>query len=419
MRFIIRFALKNIWRYKKRTIITFSAISIGILAFVFMDSALKGFYYESVRNFINYESGHLKIYDREFYKEMSDEGFLFLDKGIDNYEAIEKLLEGEDLSFAPRITFNARLVNEEIGGERPFTVIGIDPEKDRNVYRLPDTEKSGRFLKAGENGIIMGKIGAGKMEVDLGDTLTILTRTKNDTYQAISVDVVGILDIPNPNVNRAVAYIPLDLADADLDMVGSVTEIGIRYRSDDINLVFSDIKSKLAANNLSHLQAVSWEESGKDWLTLAKTKTAGNRVLILIIFVIAAVGIINTMLMSVFERVNEIGMMRALGMSDREIVWGFVFEGGAIGFLGACLGVFLGLILNAYQVYHGLNWGFFGSFEDIDIGYRVVMGLTKGVWNPKEFIFAFLFSTIVPAIISIYPSRKATKMEITQALRSV
>ena len=222
MKFIIRFALKNIWRYKKRTIITFSAISIGIVAFVFMDSALKGFHYESVRNFIDYESGHLKIYNREFYTEMSDEGFLLLDKGIDDYGELEKRLEMEDVTLAPRITFSARLVNEEIGGDRPFTVIGIDPEKDVNVYKMSAAVTSGRYLKAEENAIIMGRSGAEKMEVDLGDTLTILTRTKNDTYQAISVDVVGILDIPNPNIDRGVAYIPLDLADIDMEMEGSV-----------------------------------------------------------------------------------------------------------------------------------------------------------------------------------------------------
>ena len=109
--------------------------------------------------------------------------------------------------------------------------------------------------------------------------------------------------------------------------------------------------------------------------------------------------------------------MRALGMSDREVLWSFVFEGGAIGFLGACIGVLLGLALNSYVVYHGLDWSVLGNLGDIDLGYRVLWGLIKGVWNPKEFVFAFVFSTIAPALVSIFPSRKAIKMEITQALR--
>jgi ABC-type lipoprotein release transport system permease subunit len=414
MGFVIRFALKNIWRYKRRTIITFAAISIGIGAFVFLDSMLKGAYSESVRNFIDYESAHLKIYNREFYKEMEDEGFLLLDEGIADYENLEKLVEAENVFAAPRIAFSARVVNEEIGGERPFTVIGIDPEKDKNVYKLPDVVLSGRLLRPGENGILMGRVGAKKMEVGLGDTLTVLTRTKYDTYQAISVDVVGILDPPNPSVNRTIAYIPLDVADVDLDMEGSVTEIGLRAGSDDVDDLLLDLTNRLKSNNLSQLQVVSWKESGKDWLTLTKTKAAGSYVLIFVVSLIAAVGIVNTMLMSVFERVQEIGMMRALGMNDREVLWSFIFEGGAIGFFGAVFGVFLGIIFNSYLIYHGFDWGFFG---DVDIGYRI-MGVSKGVWNPGAFTFAFLFSIIVPALISIYPSRKAIKMEITQALRT-
>jgi len=418
MKFIIRFAFKNIWRYKRRTIITFVAISFGIAVFVFMDAMLKGFHYESVRNFIDYESAHLKIYNREFYREMQDEGFLLLDKGIDDYEDVEKLVKVDDVSIAPRIAFTARLVNEAIGGERPFTVIGINPEKDRGVYKLPDAILSGEFLKAGERGIIMGKVGAEKMEADVGDALTILTRTKHDTYQAIQVDVVGILDSPNPNINRSVAYIPLDIADEDLDMEGSVTELGIQARSDDVDNLLHNLTDRLKTGNLSQLQVVSWKELGKDWLTLSRTKTAGSYILIVVVFIIAAVGIINTMLMSVFERIQEIGMMRALGMRDGEVLWSFIFEGAAIGFLGAVFGVFIGLILNSYLVYHGLDWSFYSGLKDMDIGYRIVMGLIKGVWNPGAFIFAFLFSTIVPALISIYPSRKAIKMEITQALRT-
>ena len=419
MKFIIQFACKNIWRYKRRTIITFAAISFGIAVFVFMDSMLRGFHYESVRNFIDYESAHLKIYNREFYREMQDEGFLLLDKGIDNYEDVEKLVKVDDVSIAPRIAFTARMVNEAIGGERPFTVIGIDPEKDRKVYKLPDAILSGRFLKAGERGIIMGKIGADKMEADIGDTLTILTRTKHDTYQAVPVDVVGILDSPNPNINRSFAYIPLDIADADLDMEGAVTELGVRARSDSVDDLLRNLTNRLETGNLSQLQVISWKELGKDWLTLSRTKTVSNYTLILLVFIIAAVGIINTMLMSVFERIQEIGMMRALGMRDGEVLWSFIFEGAAIGFFGAIFGVFIGLILNSYLIYHGFDWSsLMGAMKDMDIGYRVMMNVVKGVWNPGSFIFAFLFSIIVPALISIYPSRKAIKMEITQALRT-
>jgi ABC-type lipoprotein release transport system permease subunit len=414
MKFIIRFAFRNIWRYKKRTIITFIAISVGIAAFVYVDSMLKGTFLASVRNFIDYESSHLKIYNKEFYKEMKDEDFLLLDKGIGDYENIEKLLGAEEIKLTPRITFNARLINEQDGGERPFTVIGINPNKDKNVYKLNETLLSGRFLEPGEYGIMIGRLGAKKMGVKLGDTLTILTMTKNDTYQTIMVEIVGILDPPNPNINRAIAYIPIDIADTDLSMEGSVTEIGIRAKNDNVDTELNRINGILQKNNLTQLEVISWSEMGKDWLTLNRTKKAGSYILILVVFIISAVGITNTMLMSVFERVREIGMMRALGMKDSEVLLSFIFEGIAIGLFGAILGLFIGFILNFHLIHYGINLKFAG---DQDIGYRV-MNVIKGVWNPESFAFAFIFSIMAPAIISIYPSWKAIKMEITKSLRS-
>lgn len=415
MTFIMMLAFRNIWRYKRRTIITFVGLSVGISAFIFVDSLLKGAHYESLRNFIDYESGHLKIYNSAFYTEMSDEGFLPLDRGIDNYEYIEKLIRSEGLPSAPRIMFGAQLINEEAGNERPFTIIGIDPEKDKDVYKLPSAIISGSFLRSGENGIIIGRMGAEKIEAKIGDTLTILTRTKNDTYQTISVEVIGIIDPPNPNISRASAYIPLDICDIDLEMDGSVTEVGIRAKSDNIDELSNRLDSLLKGNGLYQLQIVSWKELGKDWLTLSKTKTTGSYALIFMVFVISAVGVINTMLMSVFERIKEIGMMRALGMRDSEVLSCFIFEGAYVGLLGAILGIFIGLPLDFYLIYHGWDLSYY--LKDMDIGYRV-MGVMRGVWDPGSFIFAFASSIAIPALISIYPSRKAIKMEITQALRT-
>lgn len=411
MGFIIQFAFKNIWRYKKRTIITFTAISVGIAGFLFLDSLLKGVHYESLKNFIDYESSSMKIYNKEYYEEMTNEGFLVLDKSINNHQEIEKLIQDKGMFTAERISFSAHLINEEIGGERPFSVIAINPENDKKVYKLVDTIIYGRFLRPDERGMLIGRLSAEKMSADIGTTLTILTRTKNNTYQTISLEVVGIIDPPNPNISKSVVYIPINVADQDLQMEGSVTEIGIRLKDDDVEEKLTVINDMLKD---SSLMVVSWKELGKDWLTLSKTKTTASYIMILMVFIISAIGVINTMLMSVFERVREIGMMRALGMHDWEVLIGFIFEGAIIGLLGAIIGLFIGAGLNLYLVYHGID---LSAFQDMDLGYRV-MNVMKGMWVPGSFLFAFLFSIIAPAIISIYPSRKAINIEIIQALRT-
>jgi ABC-type lipoprotein release transport system permease subunit len=198
--------------------------------------------------------------------------------------------------------------------------------------------------------------------------------------------------------------------------MGSATEIGIRIKNGNESKILNRLDGILKANNLSQLEIISWKELGKDWLTLSRTKITGSYIMLFVVFVISAVGVINTMLMSVFERIREIGMMRALGMRDTEVIWSFIFEGAAIGLLGSLLGIFMGFILNFYLVYHGLDMSSMLG-EDIDIGYRIT-SIMRGIWDVGAYVFAFVFSVIIPAIISIYPSRKAIKMEITQALRT-
>ena len=415
MKFIIQFAFKNLWRYKKRTIITFLAISFGITGYIFVDSLLKGLFQDSVQNYIDYESSHVKVYNKEFYKEMTDEGFLLLEENIENSEDVQKIIESKGFQTTPRIEFSARLVNEKAGGERPFTVVGIDPDRDKKVYKLNETIASGRLPEKGEYGVIVGNTGAKKMGVEMGDALTIVTRTKYDTYQTIMMNIVGIFDSPNPNINKSYVYIPIDIADSDLSMEGSVTEIGARADSDKVEAQVGMINDALQKNGMTQLEALSWSELGKDWLTLNETKMAFSSIMLLLIFIISAVGVINTMLMSVFERMREIGMMRALGMKDSEVLLSFVFEGAAIGLLGAIVGLILGAGLNVYLVYHGISLAGYG---DMDIGYRVTDSM-RGIWNVGSMVFAFVFAMLVPALISIYPSRRAIKMEITKSLKAV
>jgi len=185
-------------------------------------------------------------------------------------------------------------------------------------------------------------------------------------------------------------------------------------------MALSSLKVRLARAMLTTLTIATATAFMMYLLTMARKEDAAATdrqswtLMLVLSLVVASAGVLNAMLMSVFERVKEIGMMRALGMRDSEVICSFMLEGGFIGFLGAVLGIFFGLIIDLYLVYHGWDLSF---ARDMDIGYRI-MKVMRGAWDFKAYIFAFLFSIIVPAIISIYPSRKAIKMEITQALRS-
>ena len=136
----------------------------------------------------------------------------------------------------------------------------------------------------------------------------------------------------------------------------------------------------------------------------------------LIIFIIVAVGIINTMLMAVFERIREIGMMRALGMRDIKIIATFICEAFGIGILGSLIGVLFGILLDAHLIYIGYD--FTELYGEIEMAYRTGMKF-YGVWNIDMMITGLIFGTLCAVFVSIIPARKAIKMNIIESLREV
>ena len=159
----------------------------------------------------------------------------------------------------------------------------------------------------------------------------------------------------------------------------------------------------------------TWQEQAQDYMDLSQGKKGGSSMMLMMVFIIITVGIVNTMNMAVFERTGEIGMMRAMAMTNREIILNFIFESGAMGFLGGILGLILGAIVTWYLIQYG--WDMSNYVGDISYGYRV-SAVFRSKWDPGMMINALIFSTISASIISTFPARRALKRSISETLKS-
>ncbi|MFC1540448.1 ABC transporter permease, partial [Candidatus Margulisiibacteriota bacterium] len=159
----------------------------------------------------------------------------------------------------------------------------------------------------------------------------------------------------------------------------------------------------------------TWKDLAADVIAIAQAKRGGTSVLLFSVFLVALIGISNTILLAAFERTREIGMMAAMGMRRGQIVKLFVLEGAMIGVLGSITGCLLGILLNIPFIEYGINWGMYMR-EIGDVGYRIT-GVSRGVWNPTMIVIAFVAGIVISALTSIYPAWVASKMEPTEALR--
>ncbi|MBI9098498.1 MAG: ABC transporter permease [Spirochaetaceae bacterium] len=413
MIFLVTLAFKNLARHKRRTLITAGAIAVGIMMYIFIDSMLEGADVESVRNMKWYETSSARIYHEDYWDNRFQKP---LDIHIVNPDLIVRRLINGGFPAAKRIEFAGDMIlgSDDFGvdGNMSVVVTAIDPEKDFDVFHFKDTLIQGRFLEEDEDAIVMGSWFAEDIGAEIGHWITIVTRGYGGFFEAMDLEIVGIVNCPNPNVNRTLIMMPFDTADEYLAMDGASTEINIKIsgsqnQNEDIAAIENILKD-------SELNVLSWRELASDYLANTKSDRAGSALILLLIVIIASVGISNTMLMVILERTKELGMMSSMGMSEKRIRATFLIEAAGIGLVGSLLGVALGILADLFLIYVGIDYGF--MMRDLDLGYRI-QAIFRGVWNPGTMTQAFFAGIFISAAVAFLPIERALKMDITSCLK--
>jgi putative ABC transport system permease protein len=442
MKFLISLAWKNLSRYRRRTIITAVAIAIGIALYIWIDALLLGAEMETVRNLIYFETGPARIMQKKYWEEKD---YLLIKYYLENPEEIQNKLKNagfestqrisflgeiskcyeakvtfpEYLLYIPHIKFNANNIFEEIEGSFQIKLAAIDVDTDSVVFKLHEgiIEKNGRFLENGRPEIIIGEDLAEDLNVDMEDWVTVLTKTATGSYDTLDFKVVGLLDTPNPLINKGMAFIPLDYAKQRLMNGQGATDVIVNFpEGADSESEVEKIKAAISGLPGSDgWEVLDYKQLAREFIMLASAKSGGSQLILFLFFIIAVIGISNTMLMAVFERVKEIGMMRAMGMQDSSIIGAFFLEATGIGLVGSSIGLGIGIIITWWMVEWGMD--FSGMIEGMgNIGYRSA-GVFKGWWNPGTMVFAFVIGIYVSEAVSFFPALKAVSMQITECLR--
>ncbi|MFW6006492.1 MAG: ABC transporter permease [Halanaerobiales bacterium] len=409
--FLVKLALKNLTRHKKRTIITAAVIAIAIFFYIFLDSLLLGMTGESFNSIINFQSGHIQIADRRYWEEKDD---LPLKNLISYTETLPEEISSLDniQGFSPQLQFSGNLNNGS--DELPVKIKGVKPDKMKEVFTFEDYFVEGSWFKD-EYEVVMGKELAELMELKKGDYVTLLVRTRGDSFNTIEGEISGLLHTANPEINSSVVYVPLKSAQTALNTESKISQLMLKLDDKEQAAETAEKINRIFSAENSSFRAYTWKDSAQAVVNMGKAQEAENKIILGIILLIAAVGIVNTVLLSALERMNEIGMMKALGLKIREIVLVFSMEATGIGIIGGIAGCILGGIsvglFNRYGIdfmaYTGEELGSFGI---------PVMGRIYGVWNPEAFIFVFSFGVIVSLIVSIFPSWWAARKDPVDAL---
>ncbi len=274
---------------------------------------------------------------------------------------------------------------------------------------------------------------SGRMDVRISTVIDLKDPSGSIRHvnQLIDAVVVGVVNSPNPKTNGNVSYIPLDALqdEAGLMLEGSVTELLIRKAgADDARLPGADeapeavraaLDRSLAARGTGlpeGLEIRGWRDYAQDYLAAAAGDNVSTRIMIFFLFLLSFIGISNTMLMAILERTKETGMLRALGMTDGQVILAYVLEAGLIGALGSLIGILAGCLINIPMVARGIDYSAMVREMNGDYGYRIV-AVFRSAWNPPVIVGTGIAATLLSALAAVPPTLRALRMAVTESLR--
>lgn len=246
--------------------------------------------------------------------------------------------------------------------------------------------------------------------------------------QLISAVVVGVVNSPDPVTNANIAYMPMDVLQDEEGMMleGCVTELLIREKNADEAVLPAERESPAQINAVlenglgralpNELKVFSWLEYIEDYAGYESLENGATKAISGILFLLSFLVISNTVLLAILERTREIGMMRALGMTDAQMIIVYMLESGFIGLLGSVLGIALGCVFITPMVKYGMDISAMSEAMGGGVGYRVASRF-RAMWNIPVIIGSGVAATFLSSLTAYLPVRRALKLPITNSLR--
>ncbi len=409
MKTLIKLAWRNIWRHRRRTIIIMLAMALSLALMMWYDGLMEGFNQAIYGNAIRVLGGNIQIHAAGYREKVDSNPLLPL---ADDALAIKVASSHPEVIAATRrIATGGMVTNRE--GAFSLEIIGLEPEAEQPISLIAQHITEGRWLASNDqDSILIGRGLADMMKAQVGDRVTLVGSDIHKQNRQRTMTVVGIYDVGLPTNEKKTVYISLREAQELYGLRGQSTEIQVALKQlgTEANVIAA------VAPSLPGYEVESWEQNYPELGTAVDRKGAVMNVFSVIIIMIAGVGILNLLLMAVYERTREIGLLGAMGLKPNQIATLFILEGTLIGLIGALLGVVLGLGINLTLGQIGMDFSTYAGITDYMalISGRVypTPGLAQALWRV---ITVVLISTLAAWI----PAREAAHREPAEALHYV
>lgn len=402
-------AWRNVWRNWRRTAIALVAIVLGLTMLIFFDAFIRGSDEAIFGNAVRLYGGNLQVHAPGYREKAARLPLL----PLDNPDAVMRTVSAEPTveAVAPRI--NTAGVISKRDTSLGVSIIAIDPALEAPLSLQAQSISQGRFLSADDrDAVVIGQGMAERLGVAVGDSVNLLGQRKDESLRQHTMSVVGIYNVGMPDIEKSLVFMSIADAQVLYNLRGEATEAVVFLKG------VGGEEQLMAAlqGQLPGYEVDTWQTLRPEITQTLKTKLAFTTFLGIVLIGIAAIGILNLMLMAAFERTREMGVLAALGMRGGQIMALFLLEGALIGLVGAVIGCALGALLVGVFGRVGIDLSSAAGMGEVMalMGNRLYPSTTAGALLSRG-----LLVVAIAALAALWPAWQASRTEPASALHHV
>jgi ABC-type lipoprotein release transport system permease subunit len=407
---LTKIAWRNVWRNKRRSAITLAASSFGLAVLIFVFALGDGIHAQLIDNATRTSLGHLQVLDAAYRDDPSPEHSI-----KDVAEVKAALAARPEISRAlPRVEASglASSAESSVG----VMIVGVDPKAEKEATRVAHAVVDGKYLEDGGGPaapILIGAKLAKRLKVRVGDKIVLMAQSTDGSLANALFRVQGVFKTGAEALDLGAVFVPLPRVQDFLGLGTRVTSFVV-YMKDaaGVDATAAALRETLPK---SRYEVVTWKQLDPSLVQAIQLDDASIYILLLIVFFIVALGIVNTLLMSVFERAHEFGVLLALGLEPARVVAMVSLESLALGLMSLVGGTVLGLAASYYVQAYGIDLTRWTQGISMASAFMEPVLYARVGWPSTVKSCALVL--LITVLAGLYPAVKASRLSPVDSLR--
>ncbi|MEL7611094.1 FtsX-like permease family protein [Vreelandella titanicae] len=406
---MLRLAWRNVWRQRRRTLLTVSAITFATLVLVFMLAIQYSTYAIAIENTLSVFSGSFQVQRIGYQDDRRMD-----DTIADPNSLLAAISERLDTNAVAARAYGLGLISSKQRSQG-VEVVGVMPTEEGRVSTVPHLIVEGRYLEKPEAmEAVLGKPLASNLQVEVGEELIFLGQGRHGSLAVAAIEVVGIFDSGAEELDQGTVHMPLPAFQSTFDLRDDVHAIVVG------NIPLAQLEAASAATqallpNGGVLEVVEWQRLIPGLEQAIALDQAGAWIMYLVLVIIVVLSILTTFLMSVMERIREFGVMLALGVSTRRIASLIMLETTLLVGLGVSIGLLLGSAAVEYLRLNGLA---IPGASELASQFHLPSVIHPRL-TPLSVIAGPLIVSVLTLLAALYPAGRITRLKPVDAMSAV